>query len=222
MPLRLAPGALGVGDVIQAPYDGTVVTIYERTGAVVSPGQPVLRLVAAHAPWVTVFVEAEDAALLRPGQRLQCRAGGYLSRAWELRVEQVGREAVPRPDLPGSARQVRVRCAVLEPAFPLAPGAEVDVDGSLPVLDSALLLPATAVVHEGEEEWVWLVDEQGAVRRRPVRLGPNNFELIQIREGLQPGETVVVHGKEGLEEGQRVRAVEAEEGARRGEGAGAR
>ena len=200
-----ARAGAATGDVIQAPYDGTVVNVYLREGAVAAPGQPVLRMVSSGRPWVTVFMDGEDAIHLSPGQKLQCRARGYLSEAWEIMVRAVGREAVPRPDLPGSSRQVRVRCDVANPAFPLAPGTEVDVDAEVPLVDSALLIPTVAVVHEGVEDWVWVVAD-GAVHRRDVELGPNNFDLIHIRRGLEPGEQVVANGKQGLKEGQRVKS----------------
>lgn len=203
-PLMTTPETLGTAEVIHAPYDGTIVAIYQRIGSVVGPGQPVLRVVSAKPPWVTVFVESEDAVHLRPGQKLRCRAGGYLSQAWDLVVEEVGKEAVPRPDLPGSSRQVRVRCAVVNLACPLAPGTEVDVDGELLLAGNTLLIPTAAVVHEGTRDRVWIV-QRNTVRRREIQVGVNNFDLIQVCQGLQAGDRVVVGGKQGLQEGQRVR-----------------
>jgi multidrug efflux pump subunit AcrA (membrane-fusion protein) len=203
-PLPATPDTLGASDVIQAPYDGRVVTLYQRTGAVVSPGQPVVGVVADGPPWLTAFVESEDAVRLGPGQKLRCRAGGYLGQSWELTVAEVGRQAVPRPDLPGSTRQVRVRCEVTGQGFPLPPGSEVDVDGDITLVADALLIPTAAVVREGAGESVLTVRE-GRVARVPIRVGPNNFEEIQVTEGLSEGDTVVVEGKAGLTEGQRVR-----------------
>lgn len=198
-------GAAGAGDVIQAPYAGTVVTIYLREGGIAAPGQPVLRLVSAAKPWITAFIDSEDAVHLSPGQALQCRARGYLSEPWEIIVRAVGKEAVPRPDLPGSSRQIRVRCDATDPQFPLAPGTEVDVDAEVPLVANAILIPAAAVVHEGVDDWVWVVDE-GAVHRREVKLGANNFDQVHVRQGLEPGEEVVVNGKQGLKEGRRVKS----------------
>ena len=45
-PMGAMPDTLGSVDVIHAPYDGSVVTIYQRRGAVVTPAQPVVRVVA--------------------------------------------------------------------------------------------------------------------------------------------------------------------------------
>ncbi len=201
------PDMLGVADAIQAPYDGTVVEIYRRAGAVVSPGEAVLRVVASEQPWVTAFIESEDAVHLRVGQKLQCRAGGYLSEGWEIAVRAIGKEAVPRQGLMGSSRQVRVRCESTGPGFALPAGTEVDIDGELPLVSRAVLVPAAAVVHDGAQDHVWVV-EGATVRLRDVQIGANNFDLVQIRSGLQPGDTVVVNGKEGLRDGQRVRRTE--------------
>jgi len=200
------PSASVRAEVIQAPYNGTVAAVYLREGATVAPGQPVLRVVSDSNRWVTAFVAGEDAVHIRPGDRFTCRAGGYLSQPWEIVVEAVGKAAVPRLDLPGSANQVRVRCKVSSPGFSLPPGTEVDVDGEVLLLAEALLIPTAAVIHEGAENWVWVVAD-GRVHRRNVAIGPNNFVSIQVRSGLAPGDQVVVEGKQGLREGQRVKAV---------------
>lgn len=194
----------GSADVIQAPHDGSVVTVYRREGAVVQPGEPVLRVVSDGAPRVIAFVESDDAMHLRAGQKLRCRAGGYLSQPWDLTIEQVGTEAVSRPDIPGSSRQVRVRCAPTSAGFPIPAGTEVDVDGHIPLVEQGLLIPTAAIIHTGIEDTVWLVSDD-RVQRRPVVVGPNNFDLIQIREGLQAGDVVVVEGKDEVSDGRRVR-----------------
>lgn len=52
-----APLAGARGETLVTPLDGTVVDIYARTGALVKPGHPVLRVVAAEGLWVTAFVK---------------------------------------------------------------------------------------------------------------------------------------------------------------------
>lgn len=203
-PVGTTPGSLGAVDVIHAPYDGSVVEVYQRLGTVVSPAQPVIRMVASDGgTWVTAFVESEDAAHIVPGTSLRCRVGGYLSQSFGLTVARVGKEAVPRPDLPASSRQVRVRCRPVSPGFPLPAGTEVDVDGEVPLVADAVLVPSAAVVLQDGGALVWIV-EDGRVHRREVRIGANNFDEIAIREGVEPGESVAVNGKTELEEGLRV------------------
>jgi len=196
---RIEPGLQfgqsgGALDVILAPYDGYVVTISKREGAVVNQGVPVLRVVRRGAMWVTAYIDAEDAVHLRAGQRFDCRAGGYLSRPWPLQVKSVGHEAVQREDVPGSARQVRVRLTPVGVGFGLPVGTPVDLDGEVPLLDQALLIPAAAVVREDGQAYVWVVEGE-RVRRAGVRIGDNNFREVVVLSGLSEGQEVVVSGK---------------------------
>lgn len=199
----------GAIDIITAPYDGYVVKIDRRVGSTIQAGLPVLRVVRRGAVWVTAYLDAEDAAHVKPGDRFTCRAGGYLARPWDLTVESVGREALPRDELPGSANQVRVKLRPVA-GFALPVGAEVDVDGEVVIAADQLLIPAAALVRRAGKSYVWRVDGM-RVTKVEVRTGPNNFRDLAIEAGLQPGDTVVVYGKEGLKPGSLVRAKPVEE-----------
>lgn len=208
---RLDPGPIGVPvggaiDVITAPYDGWVVKFYARPGAAVQQGMPVIRVVRRGQRWVTGYIDSEDADYLRRGQTFTCRAGGYLARPWPLRVAQIGHEAIPRDEVPGAAKQVRVRFDVTAAEFGLMPGTPVDLDGDVPMLDRALLIPAAAVVRENGDSFVWVVTAE-TVEKREVVTGANNFRQIAISEGLREGERIVVEGKTELTDGQRVRTI---------------
>ncbi len=196
----------GSVDVIAAPYAGYVVKIHQRLGSVVQASQPVLRVVRRGGVWVTAFVDAEDASYVRPGQPFVCRSGGYLARPWDLRVESIGREAVPRENLPGSANQVRIRLQPTQPEFALPVGAEIEVDGKVPIATDELIVPAAAVSRRDGRSYVWL-NVAGRAVETEVRTGPNNFRELVIERGLNPGDEVVVSGKTGLEDGALLRAT---------------
>lgn len=200
----------GTDDVILAPYDGYVVAVYRKVGEVVGPGIPVLRVVRGGGVFVTAYVDSEDAAWIVPGDRFVCRAGGYLARAWALQVQGMGYEAVPREDVAGSARQVRIPMRVLDADFSLPIGTPVDVDGEVTIAKDALQIPASAVVRDEDRNFVWRLD-QGHVERAEVKLGPNNFQNVVINSGLHVGDHIVVEGKTDLAAGEHVRAEPWEE-----------
>ena len=199
---------------IDAPWPGRVVQIYRQEGSAVQPSMPVLRVVRDGRPELVAFLDAEDAGWLRPGVALTARAGGYLARPWDVRVESVGGEAVAREDVPGSSRQVRVLLSVESPGFNLPVGAAVDIDGEVPMVDQALLVPAGAVTKSGAHSTVWRVDDDNILHRVEVRTGPTNLRYVSILAGLEAGQRVVVETGAGgqlmgpaieLEAGQRVR-----------------
>jgi hypothetical protein len=72
-----------------------------------------------------------------------------------------------------------------------------------------ILVPRRLVVKEGTETSIWLVDQAaGRAVLRPVVLGAGQqAEIVEIAQGLQPSDKLIVTGRETLQPGQRVRIV---------------
>ncbi|MFN3919381.1 MAG: efflux RND transporter periplasmic adaptor subunit [Methylohalobius sp.] len=83
----------------------------------------------------------------------------------------------------------------------LKPGlfARIRLAKSRPYL--ALLVPDKAVVTNLDQKGVWVMDENHTVSLRPVTLGPLIDGLRVVREGLRPGEWIVVEGAQKLKPG---------------------
>ena len=71
---------------------------------------------------------------------------------------------------------------------------------------SVVAVPVDALVDQGEETFVYVV-EGGRALRRPVETGILDGDQVEIVSGLDPGETVVVTGQDNLFDGARVRPV---------------
>jgi multidrug efflux pump subunit AcrA (membrane-fusion protein) len=55
----------------------------------------------------------------------------------------------------------------------------------------ALVVPSAAVQREGSERFVW-VDRDGTLTRRAVTVGTRDASFTEIREGIGPGDRVLV------------------------------
>jgi RND family efflux transporter MFP subunit len=64
---------------VMAPFSGTVSTWYRPVGAVVSPGDRLVRLVAVDRLWVRFAVPVSDLHLVRPGQVVDVMPGPQAS-----------------------------------------------------------------------------------------------------------------------------------------------
>ena len=69
---------------------------------------------------------------------------------------------------------------------------------------NAVAVPSAAIVRDGQRDSVWVVDGRVA-HRRSVRLGAQGDTTVQVVEGLQVGQTIVVRGADRVEEGQEIR-----------------
>ncbi|MHA7838765.1 MAG: efflux RND transporter periplasmic adaptor subunit, partial [bacterium] len=90
------------------------------------------------------------------------------------------------------------------PERALRPGRFVRVIAVFPDEPEAVLIPQRAVLQEQGGSYVWLVQEDGTVQRRAIRLGRMLDRLQQVEEGLSDGERVVVDGVQGLRSGDPV------------------
>jgi cobalt-zinc-cadmium efflux system membrane fusion protein len=136
--------------------------------------------------WVICDVYENDLATLRLGQSAEIRLNAYPDRLIKGTVSDIG--AVLDP----SIRTAKVRIQVENPDMLMRIGmfASVKLYGQHPVMHSSL--PATAILHLQDRDWVFTPAGQNEFRRIQVQTGmtlPNGQQ--EILSGVQPGQQVV-------------------------------
>jgi multidrug efflux system membrane fusion protein len=88
----------------------------------------------------------------------------------------------------------------------LAPGlfARVQIAGGAP--QQQILITDRAIGTDQDRKFVYVVDKDGKAEYRAVKLGPVNEGLRIVREGLKPGEKIVVNGLQRVRPGAPVTA----------------
>lgn len=72
---------------------------------------------------------------------------------------------------------------------------------------NGVAVPTEAVVYRNGSNAVWIVDEEGKARRKLVKLGIQTKDFIQIAEGLEGNESVIVEGMSKMNDGDKVNIV---------------
>ncbi len=108
------------------------------------------------------------------------------------------------PSLDPTTRTLRAEVAVENPRGELRPGMFVEVTIIAERRIGVAVVPREAVTERGGRKVVFVLEGQ-KVSRRDVALGLGDDDVVEIRQGLEPGERVVVRGIETLQDGQRVR-----------------
>ncbi len=189
--------------ILRAPYAGSITARYHDEGAIVAPGEPVLRVVEQGHMEVRVGLPPDDAARLKVGEVHRARVNG---REVEVRT----RAALD--DVAEDTRTVTAIFDVILPAEGLRHGALAKLALSgwhegpgfwLPI--DALsesrrgLWAAYALVPEAENESLFIVE------RRELEMLHVEDERVYVRGTLVDGERVVLGGVHRLVPGQRVR-----------------
>jgi hypothetical protein len=100
---------------------------------------------------------------------------------------------------------VPVRLALSGPAN-IPAGSPVLVDIDAEEHENVVVIPAPAIVREGEDVAVFVVNA-GKAQRRRVQTGLTDGTAVEIVSGLKVGEIVIIDGQAGLPDGAPV-AVE--------------
>jgi membrane fusion protein (multidrug efflux system) len=128
-------------------------------------------------------------------------------------------DAMPDEVIEGQVRRVfptgdpRTRLVPVEVALASAagsivrPGFLARATFALGTRDDVLLVPAGALVSAGSTQAVFVVSEGGAAVRRPVATGLTTQGMVEVVEGLDEGERIVVQGAARLRDGAPVRVV---------------
>jgi membrane fusion protein (multidrug efflux system) len=107
----------------------------------------------------------------------------------------------PVVELP--ARTITVKAVVRNPRRELRPGMFIEARLALVVKPRATVIPEDAVLPVEGATYVWLVQDN-VVSRRQVSLGIRTPGFVEVTDGVQPGDLVVVGGLERMTEGAPV------------------
>lgn len=178
---------------ITAPLDGVVLRKDGETGEVARAGEVLLWVGQDRPYWITAEVDEEDIPRVAPGQRALITADAFPR---EVHAGEVA-EITPMGDPIDKNYRVRV---LLPPDSPLLVGMTTEVNIIARAETDALLVPERALADGA----LWVV-EAGAARRRPVTVGVYGEDAVEIRDGLEGGETVILDPPPGLAEGDPVK-----------------
>jgi RND family efflux transporter MFP subunit len=135
--------------------------------------------------WVDGQVFEHDLALVRLGQRVSVELQAYPGEQWHGSVTYV------YPLVDAATRTARVRIELTNPGLRLKPGMFATVHLSGAVRERVLTVPRSAVLATGQRSIVFLKAADGALQPRDVVAGVANDDRIEIRSGVQAGDTVV-------------------------------
>jgi membrane fusion protein (multidrug efflux system) len=206
---QAAQARAAIGDrVIRAPFSGWVSLRNISAGAVVSAGTEIATISDVSKIKLDFAVPETLLARIAPGQVIQARAAAWPDQPFTGTVATI--DAVLNPQ----TRSATIRAILPNGDRRLKPGMLLTV-----VIEAearmSLAVPELAVVGEGEQSYVYVLDGDTA-KRVLVRTGLRQDGLVEIASGLEPGQRVVTEGVVKLSDGQKVRLAGPENTKRKG------
>ena len=214
--LRIA--AQGVDNtVVRAPFAGVVIAKAAQPGEIVSPlsaGGGFTRTgigTIVDMDSLEVEVEVGEAFIGRVQPKMPVEATLNAYPDWKIPAEVIA--IIPAADRGKATVKVRVALKQKDPRIVPDMGVNVSfLEAARPASapqPQGVRVPAAAIVERGNDDVVFVVGDKDRVEQRTVATGIKLGNDRQVRSGLSAGETVVIDPPAQLEDGARVKPVNA-------------
>jgi RND family efflux transporter MFP subunit len=190
--------------IITAPFTGVITMRYADTGSLIQAGtssdtqsMPVVRLAQSDLLRLRMPVPENDVPFIQQGGDVQIHvdANGRIIGGNIVRYTR---------SLDASTRTMLVEVDVPNDDLSLSPGMYAEATLKLQQHGNVVALPAQAVVQNGNDAYVFIVDSQDRVQRRDVTLGIQDANRIEIQSGVNAGDIVILSGQDNYQPGEAV------------------
>jgi membrane fusion protein, multidrug efflux system len=213
---RVVEASLNLQDcTLRAPYDGVIAERFVEEGQNVTAKQPIVKFQDIDEVEIAVDVpEAVMAANLQAADivKLDAEISGAPGIRFPVRVTEMGQRADP------TTQTFNVRVGMKSPeGINVLPGMTATVTMTYrraAVLGRRIMVPVAAVYQDNSGEAIVWALEDDKVSRRAVTVGATRAGEVEITDGLQPGDQIVIAGVNRLRDGMRVRDLGADLGGR--------
>jgi cobalt-zinc-cadmium efflux system membrane fusion protein len=179
--------SLGAMFSLTAPIAGIVIERNATIGATVGADANVFKIIDISRVWIDANVFEKDLERVRLGQEVEVKVPAFPGSSFSGRVILVSSVVDPE------TRSVKVRTEVPNPDNRLKPDMFANVEIITEQHSTAISIPQSAVLKDGEKQVVFVADGNG-YKKREVTVGIANNDRVEIIEGLAAGDKVVVKG----------------------------
>jgi len=188
-----------------APFDGVITRRAVDVGSLIGAGtQELFALTQTDPLRLSVWVPQAYADDIAAGQSVSIRPLGTQGQAISARIDHVAGALDP------VTRSRQAEISLPNHDSQLLPGAYVEIAIDIAQKASPLLVPANALVMDKDGTHAVIVDGQGRIDLRPVKIGRDFGREVEILEGIAANDVLVASPSDLLTQGETVNVVEAE------------
>jgi Cu(I)/Ag(I) efflux system membrane fusion protein len=172
--------------VFRAPAHGVVLEKAAVEGMRFAPGMAIYRIADLSSVWVIADVYEQDIARVAAGQPASVTIDAFPGRRFDAKVSYL------YPALNAATRTTPVRLELQNPDGLLRPGMFAHVELATAGAAPRLTVPGSAIVAGTDRDVVLVAEGEGRFRPQEVTVGMRGRDHVEILDGLEEGERVVV------------------------------
>ena len=187
--------------IVRAPVSGVISERSTQVGERVTESSPLFSLLNTDDLFAMVNVPGQHAPSIRPGLNASIESEIIEGVSYPAQVKLVS------PAINSTSGTMGVKVSVnTDHSMPIYPGMFVSVKIILDTKEGVVLVPKSAIVHEGERTFIFKVEESIA-QKQPFEFGYSNEKYVESLGGIESGDSIIVLGHSALKDGAKVNVV---------------
>jgi len=184
---------------VTAPFDAIVVERSVKLADNVTPNQKLFRISDFDPLLCEIQVPEKELSRLSRGQRAYLTVQAWPKERFEAHVLRIS------PVVEATTGTIRVTLEI-DARAKLRPGMFASVFLEAERHDGALAIPKVALSLESLGDTVYVANDHVA-KRREIKLGFEEANMVEVLDGLKEGERVIVVGQDGLSDGTPIQIL---------------
>jgi len=187
---------------ITAPFSGVIVELpYYTNGVRVASGSPMVTLMSYDRMYMNINLPEKNMGEVELGQKV-------LITNYTLPEDTLpGKISELSPAISTETRTFSGTVEIDNPELMLRPGMFVKADIITARKDSAVVIPKDVILSSGRGKYVFVVGRNSAADDRRITTGLENQDFVEVTEGLQVNERLIIGGFETLRDNSKVRII---------------
>jgi membrane fusion protein, heavy metal efflux system len=175
---------------LTAPIAGVVVDRQVGPGQYVQAGggTPVFTVADPSSVWLLANVREADSGSVQLGQVMDVHVAAYPKRTFVARITYVAAL------IDSVTHRLPVRAEIDNRDRALKPEMFANFRIQTSAVSQSPAIPEAAAVYEGDAAHVWVLQGEGLLAYRAIRTGRTSDGLVEVQDGLKPGERIVTKG----------------------------
>lgn len=170
-----------------SPVSGVIAEINSAEGQYISEGMPVYRIEDLDHLWVEAELYPNETSLLQAGSDVRVKISGYDNEPVEAKVTFMS------PEYRANSQITVVRASIINSTLKFKPGMQAQMIFTY-AAHQALAVPTDAVIRDGKGAHVYVQTANNTFQPRMVKTGLEDFEQVEITEGLKENDVVAISG----------------------------
>ncbi len=178
---------------VRASIAGTVIQKHAVMGELVEPGEDVLLVADLSSVWAWVDIYEKDLPRLLTAEKdgpipVDVHVSAFPDTPFAGAIDYIG------ATMDETTRTIKVRATVLNSDGLLRPGMFCKIRIGLRGEQTVLAVPVGALLSDEGDDFVFIHWKEGFYVRRSIRKGRVFFDMVEVLEGLRPGDRIVTEG----------------------------